>query len=99
RNSAACQQFPVGDVFTGNGTAGEIVRVDALGNVYPPAANNPGSGANSSWVALPGSDPNDDLLRGSLFVDRFCAFGGDLIIVTGDDNGGGGGKVWRVKVD
>src|SRR5262249_42978496 len=98
RNSAGCQQFPIGDVFTGNGVPGEIVRVDAAGNVYPPAANNPGSVANRSWVALPGSVAVD-LLRGSLYVDRFCAFGGDLIVVTGDDNATGGGKVWRVKLN
>jgi uncharacterized repeat protein (TIGR01451 family) len=97
RNSAACQQFPIGDTFTGNGIAGEIVRVDAAGNVYPPAANNPGSLANRSWVALPGSVANVDLLRGSLYVDRFCGFGGDLIVVTGNDFATGGGKVWRVK--
>ena len=52
RNSTGCQQFPIGDVFTGNGIAGDIVRVDAAGNVYPPAVNNPGSVANRSWVAL-----------------------------------------------
>src|SRR2546425_10521656 len=41
RNSV-CQQFPIGDVFTANGQPGEIVRLDKNGNIYAPAANNPG---------------------------------------------------------
>jgi uncharacterized repeat protein (TIGR01451 family) len=107
RNTAVCQQFPIGDVFTGNGQPGEIVRLDQNGNIYPPAANNPGvpgapgGVAHFSWVKLPGSLP-DDLLRGSLFVDRACAFGGDLIVVTSDEPPfptNGGGAVWRVKSD
>ena len=107
RNSAACQQFPVGDVFTGNGQPGEIVRLDKNGTVYSPAANNPGVAGtvggvpHFSWVKLPGSLPQD-LLRGSLFVDRNCAFGGDLIVVTSDEETyptNGGGAVWRVKSD
>ncbi len=68
--------FTTGDVFTGNGTAGQIVKVSLGGGLV----NNP-------WVTLPGES---GLLRGSLYVDRGGAFGGDLIAVT--TNGG----VWRI---
>jgi hypothetical protein len=96
RTSPGCQQFPVGDVFTANGQPGEIVRINKNGTIYGPAANNPGIGANQSWVKLPGEA---EILRGSLYVDRFCAFGGDLIVVTGNEGNTGGGTVWRVKLN
>src|SRR5262249_23004173 len=40
------------------------------------------------WVDLPGND--NGLMRGSLYVDRSGAFGGDLIVVTTV------GEVWRI---
>ncbi len=61
--------FTVGDVFTGNGNDGEIVRVSADGTIV----QNP-------WVSLPGT--GNGLLRGSLYHDRTGLFGGDMIGVT-----------------
>ena len=61
-------QFPEGDVFAGNGAAGQIVRITAGGSTVI----NP-------WVTLA---PEDGLLRGSLYVDRTGLFGYDLIVVT-----------------
>src|ERR1051325_4624261 len=81
RNSP-CAQFPVGEVFTGNGKPGQIVRISADGNTV----TNP-------WVTLPGEP---FLLRGSLYVDRSCVFNGDLIVVTGNGSDPDGGNVWRV---
>jgi hypothetical protein len=79
--------FTVGEVFTGNGTPGQVVRISANGTVV----QNP-------WVTLPGEPA---LIRGSLFQDRFCAAGGDLIVVTGNEQLGNPandnvGNVWRV---
>jgi hypothetical protein len=59
--------FAVGEVFTGNGQPGQIVRISPDGSTV----QNP-------WVTL--NDPG--LLRGSLFQDRYGVFGGDLIVVT-----------------
>jgi uncharacterized repeat protein (TIGR01451 family) len=94
RIAPGCQQFPVGDVFTGTGKPGEIVRVDQGGNFYPTVSGGPVGGGNS-WVQLPGVG---DLLRGSLYVDRTCIFGGDLIVVTGS-TAVTGGDIWRVNVN
>jgi hypothetical protein len=47
-----------------------------------------GSAVQNPWVTLPG-EPG--LLRGSLFQDRYCAFGGDLLVVTT------AGNVWQVS--
>jgi hypothetical protein len=86
--TSACQGgFQVGDLFTGNGIAGQIVKVAAGGAVVL----NP-------WVILPGEPA---LIRGSLYQDRACAFGGDLIVVTGNEQtdfpgAGNVGNVWRV---
>jgi hypothetical protein len=75
--SGPCQGgFTPGELFTGNGQPGQIVRISPTGA----SAQNP-------WVTLPG-EPG--LMRGSLFQDRYCAFGGDLIVVTT------AGNVWRV---
>jgi len=61
--------FTVGDLFTGNGIDGEIVRITDGGlTVFNP------------WVSLPGD--GNGLLRGSLYIDRTGVFGGDLIAVT-----------------
>jgi hypothetical protein len=95
RTTLGCQQFPVGDVFTGTGRPGEIVRVDQDGNFYPTVSGGPLAGGGNSWVQLPGVG---DLLRGSLYVDRTCVFGGDLIVVTGS-TAVTGGDIWRVKVN
>ena len=102
RTQAGCQQFPVGDVFTGTGRGGEIVRIHQDGTLYGPAMFNPGNplpfSPGDSWVQLPAPTSAADLIRGSMYVDRTCVFGGDLIVVTG--NGiSSGGNVWRVKAD
>lgn len=68
--------FSVGDLYTGSGQPGVVVKVSANGKTI----KNP-------WIRLPGED---GLLRGSLFQDRYCVFGGDLIVVTTT------GGVWRV---
>jgi len=69
--AGACQGgFTVGEVFTGNGNAGQVIRISADGT----SVLNP-------WVTL----GTTDLVRGSLFQDRFCAAGGDLIVVTGNE--------------
>src|SRR6266496_3562314 len=87
-HSSPCVQvgFTVGDVFTGTGTPGEIIKVPS------------GGGAPVVFANLPGETA---LIRGSLFVDRTCTFNGDLIVVTGneqgDPNGDDGGRVWRVN--
>jgi hypothetical protein len=73
--SSSCQGgFTVGDSFVGTGNPGEVLRLDSSGASYP-------------FVTLP-SEPG--LLRGGLFQDRHCAFGGDLIVTTT------AGNVWRV---
>ena len=69
--------FSAGEVFTGTGVPGVIARI----------APDGGSVINP-WVTLPGET---GLLRGSLFQDRYCAFGGDLLVVTTV------GNVWRVS--
>jgi len=69
--------FSAGEVFTGTGVPGVIARI----------APDGGSVINP-WVTLPGET---GLLRGSLFQDRYCAFGGDLLVVTTD------GNAWRVS--
>jgi uncharacterized repeat protein (TIGR01451 family) len=69
--------FAVGELFTGTGVPGVIARIAPDGS----AVQNP-------WVTLP-DEPG--LLRGSLFQDRYCAFGGDLLVVTT------AGNVWQVS--
>jgi len=80
--------FVLGEVFTGNGNAGQIIRINPLGTVV----TNP-------WVTLPGETA---LVRGSLFQDRFNAAGCDLIAVTGNEQNGTAandniGNVWRIN--
>ena len=85
--ASACQGgFAVGEVFTGNGNPGQIVRIGPTGS---PVLN--------PWASL----GTTDLLRGSFFQDRFCAAGGDLIVATGNEQGDppintSQGQVWRV---
>jgi len=75
--SSSCQAgFTPGELFTGTGIPGQIARISP-----------DGSSAQIPWVTLPGET---GLLRGSLFQDRFCSFGGDLIVVTT------AGNAWRV---
>jgi hypothetical protein len=73
--------FAVGEVFTGNGQPGQIVRISPDGATV----QNP-------WVTLEDAPGvvHPGLLRGSLFQDRYGVFGGDLIVVTT------AGGVWRV---
>ena len=61
--------FAPGELFTGNGVDGQIVRISADGTTV----QNP-------WVNLPGAD--NGLMRGSLYVDRTGVWGGDLIVCT-----------------
>ena len=61
--------FTAGDMFSGNGIDGEILRISENGSIV----DNP-------WVSLPGN--GNGLMRGSLYVDRTGDFGGDLIAVT-----------------
>jgi hypothetical protein len=77
RESACQGGFAAGEVFTGTGVPGVIARIAP-----------DGSSVQNPWVTLPGET---GLLRGSLFQDRYCVFGGDLLVVTTD------GNVWRVS--
>jgi hypothetical protein len=75
--SGSCQGgFATGELFAGSGKPGVVVRVSPDGSIV----RNP-------WVTLPGER---GLLRGGLFQDRYCSFGGDLIVVTT------AGGVWRI---
>jgi hypothetical protein len=66
--SGPCQGgFATGELFTGNGRPGEVVRVSP-----------DGSTSQDPWATLADSG----LLRGGLFQDRYCVAGGDLIVVT-----------------
>jgi RHS repeat-associated protein len=60
--------FRAGELFTGSGVPGVIVRISPDGNVV----QNP-------WVTLPGEG---GLLRGQLYIDRSGVFNGDLIVLT-----------------
>ncbi|MFN8424307.1 MAG: vWA domain-containing protein [Anaerolineae bacterium] len=72
-----CQAgFTPGELFTGTGDPGVIARISP-----------DGSKVQRAWVRLRGES---GLLRGSLFQDRYCVFGGDLIVVTTT------GGIWRV---
>jgi PKD repeat protein len=76
--TSACEGgFTVGASFTGTGVAGQIAQISP-----------DGTSAQIPWVTLPGET---GLLRGGLFQDRYCDFGGDLIVVTNT------GNVWRVS--
>lgn len=59
--------FTTGDLFTGNGVNGQVVRISADGSTAALFANL-GAGAG--------------LMRGSLFVDRYGVVGGDLLAAT-----------------
>jgi len=61
------QGFLVGELFTGNGIDGEIVRI------------SPNGSSTFTW-SLPGA--GNGLMRGSLYVDRTGVYNGDLIVVT-----------------
>jgi len=60
--------FNAGEMFTGSGVGGVIVRISPDGTQIL----NP-------WVRLPGEN---GLLRGQLYIDRTGIFGGDLIVAT-----------------
>jgi uncharacterized repeat protein (TIGR01451 family) len=87
-----CQDgFAAGEVFTGNGNPGQIVRIGASGSPI----SNP-------WIDLGTALGETAIVRGSLFQDRFCAAGGDLIVVTGNEQEGNAandsiGNVYRIK--
>ena len=77
------QQWPVGTVFAGNGTPGQIVKIDPDGTITNP------------WRDL--SAFGETAVLTGLFHDRWCVSGGDLIVVSGSDDGMTGGNVWRVS--
>jgi hypothetical protein len=60
--------FIAGQVYTGDGTAGQIVRISPDGTTV-----------NKPWVTLPGET---GLLRGGLHIDKTGVWGGDLIVAT-----------------
>ena len=60
--------FRVGDLYTGNGKAGQIVKITNNGNTVI----NP-------WVTLPGEN---GLLRGNLWIDETGVWGGNMIVST-----------------
>jgi RHS repeat-associated protein len=64
--------FKAGEMFTGSGVGGVIVRISPDGTQIL----NP-------WVTLPGEG---GLLRGQLYIDRTGIFGGDLIVATTTGN-------------
>jgi RHS repeat-associated protein/uncharacterized repeat protein (TIGR01451 family) len=64
--------FRAGEMFTGSGVGGVIVRISPDGTQIL----NP-------WVTLPGEG---GLLRGQLYIDRTGIFGGDLIVATTTGN-------------
>lgn len=68
RESECQGGFTSGEVFTGTGVESVVARISPDGT----SVMNP-------WVTLPA---DFGLMRGGLFQDRFCAFGGDLIVVT-----------------
>ncbi len=90
---SACQGgFTAGEVFAGNGNPGGILRISPNGAVV----TNPWASLTLLGETAP--------LRGSLFQDRFCAAGGDLIVATGNEQNGNPahdniGNVYRVKSD
>ncbi len=84
--------FQVGDIFTGNGTPGQIVRITNGGNtVISPWTTLTTTIANGSDPALPnGPYTETGLLRGDLYVDETGVFGGNLIVATTT------GHIWEV---
>jgi uncharacterized repeat protein (TIGR01451 family) len=85
RNGPCTGGFPVGSAFIGNGTPGQIAKINPDGSFVNP------------WAILP---RETSMIRGSLYQDRACAFGGDLIVVTGNeqtDDNPFVGNVWRVN--
>jgi hypothetical protein len=60
--------FEPGDIFTGNGRPGQVLRI-----------TDGGSTVDNPWITLPGET---GLLRGDLVFDHTGLFGGDLIIAT-----------------
>ena len=60
--------FEVGEIFTGNGKPGEIIRISP-----------DGSSVQDPWVVLPGET---GIFRGGLHVDETGVYDGDLIAVT-----------------
>jgi hypothetical protein len=67
-NGMSLGGFPAGELFSGTGLPGVIMRISADGATV----KNP-------WVTLPGES---GLINGSLYIDRTGVFGGDLIAVT-----------------
>lgn len=77
RSSSCTGGFTVGQSFVGSGAPGQVLRLDAAGS--------------SLGVFVDLSLSGDfGLIRGGLFQDRYCAFGGKLVVTTTD------GNVWLV---
>ena len=63
RNSSCHPGFAAGEVFTGNGNPGQIIRINRpTGTVRDQSMGGSGRGFGETAV-----------IRGSLFQDRFCA--------------------------
>jgi uncharacterized repeat protein (TIGR01451 family) len=75
RTSSCEAGFTPGDIYYGDGQPGGIGRIAADGTITDP------------WVTLSGET---GILRGGLFQDVYCSFGGDLIATTT------AGDVWTV---
>jgi len=93
--------FNIGEMFTGNGANGQIMRIEPDGTLIGT------NGINSNvWVVLPFATNNGVVitpghLRGGLWVDQTSVWGGDLIVSTLDGAESGTdthtGSVWRVN--
>jgi RHS repeat-associated protein len=76
--------FAVGEMFCGNGQAGEVMRI------RPDGTTQGSQGAlGNAWLVLPHGHV-DEYLRGGLWVDRTGVWGGNLIVSTTY------GNIWRI---
>ncbi len=100
--------FKVGEMFTGNGVDGQIMRIEPDGTTIGTNAWEDGQNIwqSNAWVVLPtltlsnGTAVVPGLLNGGLWVDRTGVWGGDLIVSTlegGSDGLTPVGYVWRIN--
>jgi hypothetical protein len=80
------QGFQFGDMFTGNGVGGQVMRIRTDANGNNPVITNP-------WVVLPPPPSGKALgyIRGGLCFDETGIYNGDLIVAVD------GGQVYRVN--
>src|SRR5215471_8332239 len=107
RLAPACQNFPVGTMFSSTGSKGVMQIVAPNGTLVASFL------LTGPSVTLAGTVTENGDLRGGFFVDRFCAGGtlvlggvtvgtpGDVFVVSGDGQPHGvlGGNAWRVHPD